>query len=212
YVSIMDEIPIDRHRHGLQRGTPRVYVIELGGEDDAFAAREAASAATEVAVLAPGLALAERIDPDRITRLAYTHRASRVVGRTRSTLDDARELLDGVSLSIDGTVAVRARDVRRSSGVDTRTVERELGGILTAQGYTVDLDDRDHELRALFAGETCVLGWLAVESERGYGARAPTKKPFFQPGSMSPLLARALATIAGAEPGSLVVDPMCGTG
>lgn len=147
-----------------------------------------------------------------MNRLAYTHRASRMVGRTDATLDSARELLDGASLAIDGTVAVRARDVRRSSGIDTRTVERELGGVLTDRGFAVDLDNSDHELRALFAGETCVLGWLAVESERGYGARAPTKKPFFQPGSMSPLLARALAIIAGAQSNSLVVDPMCGTG
>ena len=58
----------------------------------------------------------------------------------------------------------------------------------------------------------CALGWLTVESARGFEARAPTDRPFFQPGSMDPMLARALVTIAGARPGATVVDPMCGTG
>jgi tRNA (guanine10-N2)-dimethyltransferase len=96
----------------------------------------------------------------------------------------------------------------------------------------VDLDDPDHELRALFAGPSaaadsgdesvdgangdregiCALGWLTAESRRDFGDRKPSGRPFFQPGSMDPLLARALANIAGARPGRTILDPMCGTG
>lgn len=189
-----------------------MYALELGGEDDPFAAREAASAASEVELLASGLALANEIDPERLASLAFTLRASRVLARTDGTVESAREELADAELDREGTVAVRARDVRRTADVDTQLAERRLGGVLTDRGYAVDLDDPDHELRALFADDSCTLGWLAAESERGFGARAPTKKPFFQPGSMSPLLARALANIAGARPGAMIVDPMCGTG
>jgi tRNA (guanine10-N2)-dimethyltransferase len=189
-----------------------VYVLELGGEDDPFAAREAASAASGVEPLASGLVLADEIDPERLASLAFTLRASRVLAHTDETVESAREELADAELDRKGTVAVRARDVRRTADVDTQLAERRLGGVLTDRGYAVDLDDPDHELRALFADDSCILGWLAAESERGFGARAPTKKPFFQPGSMSPLLARALANIAGARPGATIVDPMCGTG
>jgi tRNA (guanine10-N2)-dimethyltransferase len=189
-----------------------VYVLELGGEDDRFAAAEAGNAATDVTVVAPGLATASAVDSERLRGLAYTHRASELVGRADASVESARALLDAAPLDRDGPVAVRARDVRGTSGVDTQVVERALGGVLVERGYAVDLDDPNHELRAVFSDETCALGWLAVESRRDYGDRQPTAKPFFQPGSMDPLDARALANLAGAGPGATVLDPMCGTG
>ena len=221
-----------------------MYLLELGGEDDAFAAREAASGAADVRRIAPGLAVANAVVPDRIRGLAYTHRASELLGRTDADPASARALLETASIAREGTVAVRATDIHGSSGVDTGRAERELGQILVDRGFTVDLDDPDHVLRAtfsegaldpgggleaeqptgdLFASEpddealekqvsVCVLGWLAAESVRDFGSRAPTDKPFFQPGSMDPLLARAVANVAGARPGATVLDPMCGTG
>ncbi len=188
-----------------------MYVLELGGEDDGFAACEAASAAEGIEPLASGLALARAVD-DRVGTLAYTLRASEVVGQGAASVESARTILEAAPLDREGTVAVRARDVRRTADIDTQRAECRLGDVLTDHGYAIDLDGPDHELRALFADDSCILGWLASESERGFGARAPTEKPFFQPGSMSPLLARALANIAGARLGVTVVDPMCGTG
>jgi tRNA (guanine10-N2)-dimethyltransferase len=202
----------DRQRHVREREHGEVYVLELGGEDDAFAVREAASATEGIEPLAPGLALARTVDTERIRTLAYTRRASRVLGRGAATVESARAVLERASFERAGTVAVRARDVRRTADIDTQRAERRLGSVLTGRGFTIDLDDPDHELRALFVDDSCTLGWLTVESERGFGARAPTEKPFFQPGSMSPLLARALANIAGAKPDSVILDPMCGTG
>jgi tRNA (guanine10-N2)-dimethyltransferase len=87
-----------------------------------------------------------------------------------------------------------------------------LGSALVERGFAVDLDDPGHELRALFSDGVCCLGWLVAESVRDFGDRRPTDRPFFQPGSMDPLLARALANIAGARPGGTILDPMCGTG
>jgi tRNA (guanine10-N2)-dimethyltransferase len=206
------DLPPDRYAHDGSRPRAAVYVLELGGEDDPFAAAEAGTAATGVSVLAPGLALAEAIAPDRLRGLAYTHRASDLFGRTDASLESARVLLAAGDPEGGGTVAVRARDVRGTAGVDTREAERVLGDVLASRGFAVDLDDPDRELRALFAGGTCALGWLRVEADRGFGDRAPTDRPFFQPGSMDPIEARAVANLAGARPGRTVADPMCGTG
>jgi tRNA (guanine10-N2)-dimethyltransferase len=193
-------------------GRGGVYGLELAGEDDAFAAQEAACAATAVEAVAPGLATARGVDADRLWTLAYTHRASRLLGRCAASVDAARALVEAAAIDRSGTVAVRARDVRSTAGVDTRRLERELGGALVDRGFAVDLDDPDHELRVCCADDTCLVGWLVAESIRDYGDRQPTDRPFFQPGSMAPLDARAFANLAGAEPGATILDPMCGTG
>ncbi|MFB6129588.1 MAG: methyltransferase domain-containing protein [Salinigranum sp.] len=209
--------------------TTDVYCLELAGEDDAFAAREAATAATAVEVVSPGVALARGVRLARVRGLAYTRRVGEYVGRTDASVESARALLAAANLDPGalpvvrttegrasaggaGTVAVRARDVRSTSGVSTSAAERALGGVLTDRGFAVDLDDPDHVLRALFSDGACYLGWLVAESVRDYGARRPTDRPFFQPGSMDPKDARALANLAGAEPGARLLDPMCGTG
>jgi N2-methylguanosine tRNA methyltransferase (EC 2.1.1.-) len=188
-----------------------VYVLELAGTDDEFAAYEAGTAASDVTTFAPGLARAQDIT-DRVRDLGFTHRVSRLVGTCEPTVGEARGLLSAATLDRKGTVAVRAVDVRGTTGIDTQRAERELGAVLVECGFDVDLDSPDHELRALFAGETCAVGWLVATVERGFGDRKPGDRPFFQPGSMDPMLARGLANIAGAEPGATILDPMCGTG
>lgn len=107
---------------------------------------------------------------------------------------------------------MRARDVRHTTGVDTQRAERDLGAVLVDAGFDVDLDAPDHELRALFTADDCFLGWHVADSVRDYGTRKPTDRPFFQPGSMDPLLARAACNLARVTPGDRVLDPMCGTG
>ncbi len=220
-----------------------MYLLEFAGDHDRIAAREAATAASGVRRLAVGLATARGVSG--VERLAFTRRASRLVGYTAADVGSAEALLAAADLDRAGTVAVRARDVRASTGVDTQSAERVLGDVLADRGFGIDLEDPDQELRVAFAGElpdekeriepgfggpegpvadprevgdpptegaVCALGWLAAESVRDYGDRKPTDRPFFQPGSMDPLLARALANLAGARPGARVVDPMCGTG
>lgn len=202
-----------------------MYCLELGGNDDAFAAAEAgvATDGADVSVVSPGLATARALDQARVRRLAYTHRASRIVAKSDASVDDATIALDATNLDIpdDATVAVRARDVRKTTGVDTQRAERALGRILFERDFTIDLDDPDYELRACFSDDTCHLGWLVAESIRDFGDRKPTDRPFFQPGSMDPLLARALVNLARVDPGNpddpestgdRLLDPMCGTG
>ncbi|MFC7323543.1 THUMP domain-containing protein [Halorubrum rutilum] len=149
-----------------------MYWLELAGETDAFAAREAATAATGVELLAPGVASAGSVGPNRtesgaadgarvgggapddgaaIRRLAYTRAAHEAVARTDADLDAAVAALEAAPLDRSGAVAVRARNVRNTAGVSTTDAERALGGVLVDRGFEVDLDDPDHVLRALFA-------------------------------------------------------------
>jgi len=200
--------------------TKDVYCLELAGTEDAFAMCEAETATSALDRVAPGLATARGILPERVRTLAYTHRASELVATCEPTIEAAELALKAATFERAGSVAVRARDVRSQAGVSTQAAERRLGSILVDRGFSVDLDDPNHELRVLFSRgdvegdqrEACLIGWLAVESRRDFGERRPTDRPFFQPGSMDPLDARALVNIAGAKPGARIVDPMCGTG
>jgi tRNA (guanine10-N2)-dimethyltransferase len=210
-----------------------VYVLELAGEDDAFAAREAGVAVPggTPTVRATGIATADAVDPERVRRLALCHHASAVVAWTAATVVAARDALEAATIDRSGSVAVRARDARSSTGIDTQAVERALGDVLVDRGFTIDLEDPDHELRAIFgameddsnedgsddresddADGIAFLGWHVASSRRDFGDRRPTDRPFFQPGSMDPLLARAVVNLAGAGPGVTVCDPLCGTG
>jgi tRNA (guanine10-N2)-dimethyltransferase len=204
-----------------------VYCLELGGEaaDEAFAALEAErAAASAVTRVAPGLATARGIHADRLPTLAYTRRVSELVGHTDAAVSSAVATLSAASIDRTGSIAVRARNVRSTADVSTAAAERELGGVLVDRGFSVDLDDPDHELRACFADDVCLLGWTVAERDTAFGSRAPTDRPFFQPGSMAPRDARAYVNLAAGpaltnttaagptHPDATVLDPMCGTG
>ena len=194
-----------------------MYCLEFAGDadDEGLAALEAErAAASAVERVAPGLATARGLRVRRASTLAYTRHASELVGRTDADVDSAVALLEAASIDRAGSVAVRARNVRSTADVSTAAAERDLGSVLVDCGFAVDLDDPDHELRAAFAADVCVLGWQVAERDGGFGARAPTDRPFFQPGSMAPVDARAYVNLAAgpALPDATVLDPMCGTG
>ncbi|MFB6197372.1 MAG: methyltransferase domain-containing protein [Halobacteriaceae archaeon] len=187
-----------------------MYFLEFAGDDDPFARAEAKSILGEVESIASGIALAPSIDG--VGRLAFTRRASELLVQGSGGESTAAHELDKVDPEREGTIAVRARNVRNSSDVNTLEVERELGTILVNKGFRVDLDDPDHVLRAVFADKSFAVGWLALEPQRAYHLRRPTSRPFFQPGSMDPKLARAIVNLSGINKGSIAFDPMCGTG
>lgn len=189
-----------------------MYVLELAGEDDQFAATEATAAASGVKLIGPGLALADTITPARVQGLGFTRRAAEVIDHVPGTVSAAKGQLEAADLDRAGTVAVRARNVRGTADVSTQTAERVLGQVLKTRGFQIDLEDPVNELRVLFTDEQCVLGWLVVEAERDFATRSPTDKPFFQPGAMAPVEARAIANFCRAQPGRTILDPMCGTG
>ncbi len=197
-----------------------MYCLELAGDEDGFAVCEAKTATSSLKSVAPGVATARGIVPERVQTLAYTHSASELVASCEPTISAAELAVEAATFDRSGSVAVRARDIRSQTGVSTQAAERRIGSVLVDRGFSVDLENPDHELRVLFSSgnvgdnhcERCLIGWLAVESRRDFGQRRPTDRPFFQPGSMDPLDARALVNIAGAKPAATIVDPMCGTG
>ncbi|MGM0715696.1 MAG: methyltransferase domain-containing protein [Halobacteriota archaeon] len=184
--------------------------MELAGDSDPFAVREAESRCSAVEPIAPGLATARGVD--RPDALAYTRRICRLVGTCDPEIETAVAVLRAAAIDPTGSVAVRARDVRGLTGIDTQAVERRLGSVLVDRGFSVDLDDPDRTLLAFFSEDVAALGWLETETVRDFSTRKPTDKPFFQPGSMDSMDARALSNICGAGPGKRILDPMCGTG
>ena len=187
-----------------------MYVLELVGEHDAFAAYEASSVAAGVHRVAPGIAKATMIQ-SAVSHLGFTRRALFEVDETRSHIDAITTAVRTTPLDRRGTVAVRARGIR-GGRIDTRAVERAVGQVLVDQNFDIDLEAPNHELHVIVVGDRAYIGWLVAASEASFSARRPTDRPFFQPGSMAPRLARALVMIAGARPGVSILDPMCGTG
>lgn len=187
-----------------------MYVLELVGEDDAFAAYEAAALAEDVEVVDAGVASATAIDP-LIARAGFTRRTVERVATASPVVDAIERAAHAVDVDRSGTVAVRARSIR-GGRIDSAAVERAVGAVLVARGLDVDLESPDHEFHVIVSRRTAHLGWLVASGDDDFSARRPTDRPFFQPGSMAPRLARALAILAGARPEVTILDPMCGTG
>ncbi|MFB6186867.1 MAG: THUMP domain-containing protein [Halobacteriaceae archaeon] len=195
-----------------------MFAIELAGTDERFAVAEAKTAATDVSLIGEGLATCSSLNSTRFSGLAFTHCASKVIAQTSPTIHDAKTALRDKCVDRDGTVAVRARNIHSTLEIDTQNVEDILGEVLTDAGYEVDLDSPDNELRVLFTQSyendagICILGWAENRPTRDFHLRQPSDRPFFQPGSMDPALARAVVNFAGAAPNTTLLDPMCGTG
>lgn len=192
-----------------------VYYLELAGEDDRFSVAEAAVGSREVTLAAPGVATAAAVDPSFAGRLARTRSVLAAVGEAPGTVADLLEALATWPLERSGSVAVRTHDVRGRTGVDAAAVNRRVGRALVERGFTVDLEDPEHVLRILATDDgdrRWFCGWTVVEPVRDYGARRPPERPFRQPGTMRPQLARTLVNLSGVPAGGRLLDPMCGAG
>lgn len=216
-----------------------MYWLEFAGEDDVLAGAEALVATEGLRLRGAGVGVADTIDLERIRTLGLTRGTGPVIAVVDASVTAAEDALQAAELPETGSVAVRARDVRGTTGIDTQAAERRLGAILADAGHRVDLTAPEHELRVLFAGgeigrdpagggandplatgllqansdgAICVLGWRHAHGWRQFTDRQPTDRPFFQPGSMAPELARVCVNLSRIEPGAVLVDPMCGTG
>lgn len=147
--------------------------------------------------------------PERLgQRIALAHAISEHISSgTISELEDGAGDLD-----VDGTIAIRMRDLRpkRERKTDSAVLER-IGGILT-KGRKVDLENPDHEIR-LVQGESNYLGVQRARIDRpSFQQRKVDNRPFFSPISLHPKYARALVNLARASEGETFLDPFCGTG
>ena len=113
--------------------------------------------------------------------------------------------------------AVRVRRIRRGSRhLDTLRMEREIGArILQALGakVRVDLSSPDLLFRGVVGGDRFFLGvQLASRDRKGFDRRRGPLRPFFVPSALHPKTARVMVNLSRAAPGSLLLDPFCGTG
>lgn len=192
-----------------------MYYLELAGEDDRFAIAEASLACESVEALAPGVATAETVDQQLAARLAQTRQILTAVTHVEGDLESLITSLQSAPLNGRDNVAVRATAVRGAVEIDSPKIERTVGHVLVEQGCTVELDDPDRVFRILATGGSPITwygGWVAIKPERSYGARRPPKRPFRQPGTMRPQLARTLVNLSGVTTGEVLLDPMCGPG
>ncbi len=144
-------------------------------------------------------------------RLAMTHHIIKVLGIGGSGQQDILELVSGAPLDFEGTYSIRVRRIKDYSGINTESMEKQLGGIFYRKGFHADLRSPTIRFRVLLTEDKSIFGYTAGSINRSaYEARKPHYKPFFYPGVLMPRVARALVNIA--KPGEYILDPFCGTG
>ena len=182
-----------------------LYLLELKESNHELAVAEARGVGE---VLEEGRGYAVVREPRVKRHLGASHRVSRYLGRSGATVEEAVEKAREIDVFFDGSFAVRARV--HGDGASSTELERRVGGVF-AESAPVNLDSPDDVVR-LVVSEGHVLFGLHVCETEGFEGRAPTEKPFFKPGSMSPALARTLSNVAGGYDGATLLDPTCGTG
>lgn len=148
-------------------------------------------------------------------RLALTWHIIHVLGISDSTLSDIINMVENVDFDKPAslTYKIRSKKIKRKSHISSEDIERKIGGVLYNKGYRADLVNPDVQYRAVLTDGKCIFGRVLASVDRGlFEDRKPQNKPFFYPGVLMPRLARSLVNIARSRPGSIILDPYCGTG
>lgn len=182
-----------------------LYLLELKESNHELAVAEA-RAVGEVVEEGHGYAIVR--DPCVKRHLGSSHRVSRYLGKSGATVKETVEKARELDVSFDGSFSVRARV--HGDCLSSTELERRVGGVF-AERAPVDLDAPDDVVRLVVSEGSVFFGLHFCETE-GFEGHAPTEKPFFKPGSMSPTLARTLSNIAGGYDGATLLNPTCGTG
>lgn len=117
-----------------------------------------------------------------------------------------------------GSAAVRSmKHEGKMPGVSSREFARTIGGILSSQGYPIDLESPEHRLGMVFDASAGIIacGWMVGSGDDSDGivARRATDRPFFKPVSLDPRLARLAVNVAsGPRDSGATLDLMTGTG
>ena len=182
-----------------------LYLLELKESNHDLAVAEARAVGE---VVGEGHGYAVVGEPCVKHHLGSSHRVSQYLGKSGATVKEAVEKARELDVSFDGSFSVRARV--HGDGISSTELERRVGAVF-AERAPVDLDAPDDVVRLVVSEGSVFFGLHFCETE-GFEGRAPTEKPFFKPGSMSPTLARSLSNIAGGYDGATLLDPTCGTG
>lgn len=150
------------------------------------------------------LVLAPEVDEGQLGRLALTHEISDTIERG--------EIGEEPGYRPENSFEVRAKIVAGEEH-DSAGLQKEYGSMLETDGNEVDLESPDERLRLYLLEDEYVLARLVTDIDRGlFDERRNQERPFSSPVSLDPVLARVLVNLSGAEPGSHLLDPFCGTG
>ncbi|MDP6639433.1 MAG: hypothetical protein QF817_00020 [Candidatus Poseidoniaceae archaeon] len=114
-----------------------------------------------------------------------------------------------------GTVAVRAsRHGKRIQGWSPTKLAGHFGGVFSAAGWRIDLENPDLEIALVVDAVNQVVAWGVSQYYQpprlGWKGRSPTQRPFFKPISLDPRHAKLMLNLLC--PTGPVLDPLCGTG
>jgi tRNA (guanine10-N2)-dimethyltransferase len=185
-------------------------IFELSGEHPTLPAAEL-ECVGEVLEAGPQLAVADCPDPGAAARLALTHVVLEFLGSTGASAGELASLLRDLALAPGRPFVARVKKVAGSLVREpVPDLERLMGTLIRGP---VSLDRPEVEYRAILSGDRIYLGRVLFRIDRGSSIlRRPSTRPFFHPGVMLPLTARAVVNLSLAAPGEALYDPFCGTG
>ena len=146
--------------------------------------------------------------------------------------DLSRTIAEWARLNLpEGSFAVRARKLGTGiPGFSSSEIESEVGALVRRDTNPVDLHEPKNEISVVIAGpgdgpihrddigqNSPIVVWGLRQpgwQRDSYAGRAPTDRPFFQPGSLDPRQAKLMISLAHRRSAETktVVDPFCGTG
>ncbi len=101
-------------------------------------------------------------------------------------------------------VGVVERIVEQGEEISGKIMVKRIGGA----NAEIRITEGDEKFKLIITEGFGILGRPLAVRKRGRTARGP----FFAPGSLDPLLARAMVNIARTREGDTFLDPFCGTG
>lgn len=187
-------------------------LVELSGEHPTLPEAEVrAVAGLEDAARDGRVLIGEAPDAAPWERLALSH----AVGRHLASAPDLDALVDAATSDarFDGVESPFAVRVTAHGGDwHPRRIADRLGQALAAGGRrTVDLQRPESTVRVVGTEDALHAHRLLHDVDRSaFEARRSHLRPFFQPTSLHPRLARAVVNLA--RPRRRLLDPFCGTG
>ncbi|HIJ06268.1 MAG: Putative methyltransferase [Methanomicrobiales archaeon 53_19] len=185
-------------------------LFELSGEHPELPAAEIGCVG-KVLQTAPQVAIANCPIPEDTKRLSQTHVVMEYLGECPAERGAFASLLRDLSLVPEEPFSCRIKRIHPADlPASKMDLERMMGHYIDG---TVSLKNPGIEYRAIFSDGHCYLGRVLHHIDRGsYAYRNPMRRPFFHPGVMMPLMARAMVNLTGVQPGGIFYDPFCGTG
>ena len=198
---------------------------------------EAEALVGRVGFVHPRVVITNSIDEEALNRLSRSALVDEVLCKAEHSevIEPTRiiqRITDWASKNLpNGSFAVRVRVIGSGlAGFSRSAIAQGVGGELSSDSHPVDLENPEYEIVVILAGPEdppnhpdplylsppMIIWGLKQENwqRSGWGGRSPMDRPFFQPVSLEPRLARLMISLghrSDTEP-TTVIDPFCGTG